>query len=109
MQHDIHGEFFAVARTATEAQMAEAIPILRGLSESTTPPTGPLLLTMGKAAALAGVSRSTLWRMIRLKRLTPIEIMPGTFRVSRLEIEQLAAVPTRTISRPKPNKTQKEN
>ena len=92
MQKDIHGEFFAVARTATESQMAQAIPILRGHPQATTLTTGPLLLTMGKAAALAGVSRSTLWRMIRLKKLDPVEIMPGTYRVRRVDIERIAGV-----------------
>jgi excisionase family DNA binding protein len=51
--------------------------------------TGPLLLPMGRAAALLGVSRPTLWRMLNAGRLTRVEILPKTYRVRRCEIEQL--------------------
>jgi len=51
--------------------------------------TGPLLLPMGKAAELLGVSRPTLWRMLNVGRLTRVEILPKTYRVRKSEIEEL--------------------
>src|SRR5690349_818237 len=50
------------------------------------PLTGPLLLPMGKACELLGVSRPTLWRMLNAKKLTRVEVLPNTYRVRRSEI-----------------------
>lgn len=70
-----------------------ALRLLRGeLTPPTPAQTGPLLLTMGSAAALAGISRSSLWRMIRMKKIAPVEILPGTFRVPRIAIERIAGL-----------------
>ena len=55
------------------------------------PPTGPLLLGMSAAAKFIGVSRATLWRMCRSNRLQKVEILPGSFRIRRADIEALAA------------------
>lgn len=90
MQQDVAGEFFAAARTANEQQMARAIPILRGMEPSAPITTGPLLLSMGDAAKLAGISRCTLWRCIRDGRIKPVEIRTGFFRVRRSDVEALA-------------------
>ena len=49
--------------------------------------TGPLLLSMGAAASYLGVSRSTLWRLIGTGVLPKFELLPGTFRVRRVDIE----------------------
>ncbi|MEI7900254.1 MAG: helix-turn-helix domain-containing protein [bacterium] len=54
-------------------------------------PTGPLLCGMSPAAKYIGVSRATLWRMIRAGRLGRVEILPGSFRVRRADLEALAA------------------
>lgn len=79
--------------TAPPEAKDSALRILRGEQPpATSSPTGPLLLTMGAAADLLGVCRSTLWRMIRRKKLNPVEIMPGTFRVRRVDIDRLAGV-----------------
>ncbi|MEI7732744.1 MAG: helix-turn-helix domain-containing protein [Verrucomicrobiota bacterium] len=77
---------------ATPAQQTAIERILNGESE---PPkvaalTGPLLLGMGKAASLLGVSRPTLWRMIKVGKLGRVEILPGSFRVRREELEAIA-------------------
>lgn len=53
-------------------------------------PTGPLLMPMGAAAKLLGVSRPTLWRMIKAGKLKKVEVLPGSFRVRREDIEALA-------------------
>ena len=52
--------------------------------------TGPLLLGMGTAARLLGVSRATLWRMLNAGRLARVEVLPGSFRVRRAEVEAIA-------------------
>lgn len=53
--------------------------------------SGPFLLKLGDGAKLLGVSRATLWRMCKQGRLVPIEILPGTHRVSRADLESLAS------------------
>lgn len=58
-------------------------------AESTT--SGPLLYGMSAAAKFLGVSRATLWRAIKAKRLERVEIMPGSFRVRRADLEAIAA------------------
>jgi len=50
---------------------------------------GPLLLTMGESASLLGVSRATLWRMIRDGRLEKCEIYSNAFRLRRSDITNL--------------------
>ena len=50
-----------------------------------------LLMKMGPAAKYLGVSRVTLWRMIRDGRLKQVELMPGSFRICRQDLEKLAA------------------
>lgn len=52
--------------------------------------TGPLLFSMGQGAKFLGVSRSTLWRVIKSGRITPVEIRPGSFKVRRADLEALA-------------------
>lgn len=49
----------------------------------------PLLLKLGDGAKLLGVSRATLWRMIKSGKIVPVEILPGTHRVSRADLEAL--------------------
>lgn len=54
-------------------------------------PTGPLLLGMSAAAKFIGVSRATLWRICRTGRLQKVEILPGSFRIRRADLEAFAA------------------
>ena len=77
---------------ATPEQQAAIDRILEGRMEAARPaPTGPLLLGMGASAKLLGVSRPTLWRMIKAGRLTKVEVLPGSFRMRRADIEAFAA------------------
>ena len=48
---------------------------------------GPLLMGMSASAKLLGVSRATLWRMIKAGRLTKVEVLPDSFRVRRADLE----------------------
>jgi excisionase family DNA binding protein len=75
---------------ATPEQQALIDKILEGKAAVPLPmAAGPLLLPMGKAADLLGVSRPTLWRMLNAGRLTRVEVLPKTYRVRRSEIEAL--------------------
>ena len=49
---------------------------------------GPLLLGMGAAAKYLGVSRPTLWRMLRDGRLKKVEVRSNSFRVCRRDLER---------------------
>jgi hypothetical protein len=55
----------------------------------TTP--GPLLMGMSASAKLLGVSRATLWRMTKAGLLQKIEVLPGSFRLRRADLEAIAA------------------
>ena len=52
--------------------------------------SGPLLLTMTAAAKLAGISRTSFWRVCHAKKIQRIEILPGSYRVRREDVEALA-------------------
>ena len=78
---------------ASPEQQAMVDRILEGRLAPAPPspaPTGPLLVGMGAGAKLLGVSRATLWRMIRAGRLEKVELLPGSFRVRRADVEAIA-------------------
>jgi excisionase family DNA binding protein len=50
----------------------------------------PAFIRMFEAAKLLGVSRSTLWRMVKAGRLDRVEIRPGSFRLRRAQLTALA-------------------
>jgi len=52
---------------------------------------GPLLMGMSASAKLLGVSRATLWRMTKAGLLQKIEVLPGSFRLRRADLEAIAA------------------
>jgi excisionase family DNA binding protein len=49
--------------------------------------SGPVLLTMEEVCDILGVSRTTLWRMIRSGSVKKTEIYDGVFRIKRSDIE----------------------
>ena len=61
-----------------------------GIPEKATEAAGPLLLGMTVSAKLLGVSRATLWRMIKGGVLQKIEVLPGSFRLRRTDVEAIA-------------------
>ncbi len=71
--------------TATDEAKTKALAILEG-RELLDTDAGPLLLSMGEAAALLHVSRATLWRTIKAGRLPKVELYPGAFRLRRSDI-----------------------
>ena len=47
----------------------------------------PLLLGMGDAARLLGVSRGTLWRMLQAGTFEKVELYRGSYRIRSIDIE----------------------
>ena len=74
--------------TATPENKSRALSILQGKEPAPHPaPIGePLLLGMGDSAKLMGLSRATLWRMIRDGRLEKVEIYHNAYRLRRSDI-----------------------
>jgi len=62
---DKTGELLKAILTASEDRKDQALRFLRGEIETPKPLTGPLLLGMGAGAQFLGVSRATLWRILR--------------------------------------------
>jgi excisionase family DNA binding protein len=76
---------------ATPEQQAVIDRILEGKMEAApASASGPLLVGMGAGSKLLGVSRATLWRMIKTGRLDKVEVLPGSFRVRRADVEAIA-------------------
>jgi len=76
---------------ATPEQQAAIDRVLAGEQPVTAARVvGPLLLGMSNAARLLGVSRATLWRMIRAGKLARVEVLAGSFRVRRADVEAIA-------------------
>lgn len=65
--------------------------ILVGRTPAPATASGPLLMGMSSAAKFIGVSRATLWRMIKIGRIAKVEVLPGSFRVRRADLEALCA------------------
>jgi excisionase family DNA binding protein len=74
---------------ATAQQQEQITAILDRRAPQT--PNGPLLLGMKASAALLGVSRPTLWRMLRAGKLKKVEVLPGSYRIRRADLESLVA------------------
>jgi predicted DNA-binding transcriptional regulator AlpA len=53
--------------------------------------SSPLLMGMSASAKLLGVSRATLWRMTKAGLLQKSEVLPGSFRLRRADLEAVAA------------------
>ena len=76
---------------ASPEQLAVVDKILEGKFQTTTVETvGPLLMGMKAAAKFLGVSRTTLWRMVIDGRLKRVEVLPGSFRLRRADLEAIA-------------------
>lgn len=90
--HTNSNELLLTFLQAGPEQRAKIESILEGRDgASAETSSGPLLLTMVAGSRLLGCSRSSLWRMIRRGRLRKVEILPGTYRVRRADLEAIAA------------------
>lgn len=86
-------ELILAALVATEDRKQNALRMLRGEEKEPVvrQTTGPVLLGMGAAAQYLGVSRATLWRVLRAGKIEKVELFHGSFRVRRQDLEDLAA------------------
>ena len=78
---------------ADDQAKASALRILRGEKQSAVPnqvPSGPQLITMGKACELLGCSRTTLWRAIQAGSLQKIELFKNSYRLRLEDVLALA-------------------
>lgn len=77
---------------ASSEQMQAIDDILESrIQAKPTATSGPLLMGMTASAKLLGVSRATLWRMTKGGLLQKIEVLPGSFRLRRADLEAIAA------------------
>lgn len=102
----INDQIIQAVFAADDEAKARALAILEGKEDPTvldsdlrlpSSETVPLLMGMGESATLLGVSRATLWRMIKDGRLEKVEIYHNSFRLRRADIMEL--VRTRTAPR----------
>jgi excisionase family DNA binding protein len=98
--NDLTGELLALLVATTQERKADALKILKGEAivadpVSCQPLTAPILLGMGTAAKYLGVSRATLWRMIKAKRLERVDLFTGTYRVRKTDLEDFACGKTK--------------
>jgi excisionase family DNA binding protein len=90
MQENLSNERVMALLQATPQQLAIVDRILAGkLEKPPEPLKGPLLMMIKDAAALLGVHRATIWRLIKAGRLTTVELL-GSQRVRRADVEALA-------------------
>lgn len=76
---------------ATPEQQAAIDRVLEGKMEpAPEPPKGPLLMRVKDAAALLGVHRGTIWRLVKAGRLETVKLL-GSLRVRRSDLEALVA------------------
>lgn len=85
---------------ASSEQMQAIDGILESrIQEKPKATSGPLLMGMTASAKLLGVSRATLWRMTKKGGLLQrIEVLPGSFRLRRADLEAIAAGPEKIKS-----------
>jgi predicted DNA-binding transcriptional regulator AlpA len=77
---------------ASQEQLAAIDGILeRRIPEQMPVHQGPLLMGMSASAKFLGVSRATLWRMVKAGLLQKVEVLPGSFRLRRADLEAIAA------------------
>jgi excisionase family DNA binding protein len=75
--------------SAPEERKSRALLILQG-EDIPLHIDEPLLISMGEATKILGVSRATLWRMVRAGRLAKVEIYCGAYRLRRADVIALA-------------------
>jgi excisionase family DNA binding protein len=87
-------ELLLAVLAADDSRRRAALRILRGEymePTATEGMDGPLLMRMGDAARYLGVSRCTLWRMVKEGRLEQVELRRGSYRLRKADLDRLAA------------------
>jgi excisionase family DNA binding protein len=91
--NDIEKNRLLKIMSANGGQLAAIDRVLDGRLEppprAPEPPRGPLLLQVKDAAALLGVHRATIWRLVKAGRLDTVELL-GSQRIRRADVEALA-------------------
>ncbi len=83
---------FTLILSATPDVLKRIDRILSGEpTEGTTDPGDRRLLSIQQAAATLGVSRTTVWRLLKTGRLPAIELRPGSRRVPSAAITELVS------------------
>ncbi len=88
-------ELLLAILAADEGRRREALRYLRGetvMEERPVTITGPALVRMGAAAKYLGVSRATLWRMVRDGGIEQVEVRRDSFRMRKVDLERLAGI-----------------
>ena len=90
--NDLTGELLAAVMAAPAERKEAALRMLRGEDLSPAPRRieGPLLMGIGAAAKLLGISRQTLWRACIAGRLEKVELFPGSYRVRKEDVVAMA-------------------
>ncbi len=72
--------------------LARLDAVLEGRRETPKPPTDHRLLTLTQAAAALNVSRMTVFRMLRDKRLPCVETRAGRRRIPAAALSKLTTI-----------------
>ena len=91
---DKTSELLQAVLAANDERKDQALRVLRGevseVGRQKSEVRGPLLLGMSAGARFLGVSRATLWRVVRAGKIEKVELFPGSMRVRREDLEGLA-------------------
>ena len=74
--------------TATPSELKKIEAVFTG--ETPTEPTDRRLLSIQQAADALGVSRTTIWRLLRDGRLPFVELRPGSRRIPSVAVTEFA-------------------
>ena len=91
MSEAVSPEVLAALLSAPEDRRQAARRVLEGKATTPALSSGPLLLNMSSAARFLGVSRATLWRTIRSRKIEKVELFPGSYRLRRSDLEALVS------------------
>ena len=87
---DVEARFLKILAASPE-QLVAIDKILAGqFDQEQRDLKAPLLVGMGAGARLLGLSRATMWRMIKAGRLRKVEVLPGSFRLRLADLEAIA-------------------
>jgi excisionase family DNA binding protein len=90
---DLTGDLLAAVVAAVPERKQAALKVLRGEipAPAARPATGPLLMSISAGAKFLGASRTTLYRLVEMGTIGKVELLPGTYRVRREDLEALAS------------------